>query len=353
MAGGEFLARKPARKSRCSLESDTMSLPAVSILSLGGTIAMAGGGGSGVVPALTAEDLVSAVPGLAKVARVTAASFRLVPGAHLSVGDVVALAGEVNRQLEAGAQGIVVTQGTDTLEEVAFGLDLLLAGDSPVVVTGAMRNPTLPGADGPANLLASVQVAASQVARGLGVLVVLNDEIHAARFLQKTHTASPAAFRSPVAGPVGWVAEGTPRVVSKPPLRHHVAVPPDAPDRPVALLTAALGDDGRLLGAVESLGYEGAVVEAFGGGHLPGIWVDGLIHLADAMPVVFTSRTGRGEILRGTYGFPGSETDLRARGLIGAGYLDGPKARILLSLLLRSGASREEIVRAFDAWLEG
>lgn len=330
-----------------------MSLPGVSILSLGGTIAMAGAGASGVVPALTAEDLVSAVPKLAEVAAIDATSFRLVPGAHLTLQDVVALAGEIARRVEAGAAGVVVTQGTDTLEEVAFALDLLTGVEAPVVVTGAMRNPTLPGADGPANLLASVQVAASEAARGLGVLVVMNDEIHAARFVQKTHSASPSAFRSPIAGPVGWVAEGAPRIVVRPPRRHRIAVPPGAPDHQVALITAALGDDGRLLRSIDGAGYGGLVVEAFGGGHLPAVWVEELARLAAVMPVVFTTRTGRGELLRGTYGFPGSETDLRARGLIGAGFLDGPKARILLSLLLMGGAGREEAARAFDAWLEG
>jgi L-asparaginase len=330
-----------------------MSLPRVSILSLGGTIAMAGQGASGVVPALSAEDLVAAVPVLAEVASIEASSFRMVPSAHLKLDDVVALAGEVVRRVGSGADGVVVTQGTDTLEEVVFALDLLLEADAPVVVTGAMRNPTLPGADGPANLLASVRVAASQVARGLGALVVLNDEIHAARFVQKTHSASPAAFQSPITGPIGWVAEGTPRVVLRPPRRHRVAVPADAPDRPVALVTAALGDDGRTLDALERLGYEGLVVEAFGGGHLPDAWMEALSRLAASMPVVYASRTGRGEMLRGTYGFPGSETDLRARGLIPAGFLDGPKARVLLSLLLRGGAPREEMARAFEGYLRG
>lgn len=118
-----------------------MSLPKVSVISLGGTIAMAGRETGGVVPALAADDLVSAVPGLAESARLSALSFRLVPGAHLTLDDLVALAAEIRRQVDAGADGVVVTQGTDTLEEMAFGLDLLVEGESPVVVTGAMRNP--------------------------------------------------------------------------------------------------------------------------------------------------------------------------------------------------------------------
>jgi len=326
-----------------------MALPRVDIIGLGGTISMAGTNAAGVVPTLTAEDLALALPALARTAEVHTLQFRMVAGSSLSMDDLVATAAQVRRCLEEGAAGVVVTQGTDTIEEVAFGLDLLVPGDAPVVVTGAMRNPTQPGADGPANLLAAVQVAASRQARGLGALVVFNDEVHAARFVQKTHTASPATFRSRQAGPIGWVAEGEVRIALRPAGRRHVPVPEGAPDRPVALLTMSLGDDGRLFGGLEALGYCGAVIEALGGGHLPFFAVEAAARLASAMPVVLASRTGAGEVLRRTYGFPGSESDLLARGLIHAGALDGPKARILLALLLRAGARRREIEEAFGA----
>jgi L-asparaginase len=334
-----------------------MSLPKVVIVGLGGTIAMGssdvqgGLGPQGAVPTLTPEKLVSAVPQLARVAELSAVSLRMVAGSGLSIDDLLATAGEVRRCVEAGADGIVITQGTDTIEEIAFGLDLLVEGEAPVVVTGAMRNPTLPGADGPANLLAAVQVAASRAARGLGALVVFNDEIHAARFVQKTHTQSPAAFSSRLAGPIGWVAEGRVRVVLRPVRCRHILIPPTAPDRPVALLTLSLGDDGRMLRGLEGLGYTGLVVEAMGGGHVMAVMAEPLGRLAQSMPVVLASRTGCGEVLRRTYGFPGSESDLLARGLIPAGALDGPKARLLLTLLLRAGASRDEVARAFDGWM--
>jgi|SRR5215203_2007488 len=113
---------------------------------------------------------------------------------------------------------------------MAFVLDLLVDTDAPVVVTGAMRNPTLPGAEGPANLLTSVQVAISEAARGVGTVVVLNDEIHAARFPQKTHTSNPATFRSPLTGPIGWIAEGTARVATRPVGGHHIALPSETQD---------------------------------------------------------------------------------------------------------------------------
>ena len=323
-----------------------MALPKVSVLSLGGTISSVNTGGPGVRPSLTGEALVEAVPGLSEVAEVSAASVRQVPGWQLTVEDLIEVSEEATRAIDEGATGVVVTQGTDSIEETAFALDLLIDRDAPVVVTGAMRNPTLPGADGPANLLAAVTVAADGAACGLGALVVMNDEVHAARFVRKTHTQSPAAFRSPLAGPLGWISEGRASIVARPMGRRHVR-PRGGGAEDVALLATFPGDDGRLVGAVGERGYSGLVVEALGGGHVPPPMVEPLAALAERMPVVLASRTGSGEVLRGTYDPPGSEMDLARRGLIPAGMLDGPKARLFLALLLRSGASRAEIVEAF------
>lgn len=329
-----------------------MGLPRVTVFSMGGTISSVDSGGKGVEPTLTGEALVSDVPEIAGVAAVSAVSFRQAASGEIGVGDLVELAAEIEGQIDGGAAGAVVTQGTDTIEETSFVLDLLVDRGAPVVVTGAMRNPTLPGADGPANLLAAIQVAASDVARGLGTVVVFNDEIHAARFVRKTHTSNPATFRSDPVGPVGWISEDVPRVVLRPTGRHKVASPEDGQDSPVALYHVALGDDGRLLPEMEEKGYAGLVVEAMGGGHVPSVMAETLEKLASKMPVVLASRTGGGEVLRSTYGFVGSETDLLERGLIYAGPLDGRKARLLLTLLLQSGATKEKIAATFDAWLD-
>ncbi len=325
----------------------------MTVFSLGGTIASTNGGETGsvggVAPELGARDLVEAVPQLRHVAELEAVSFRQVPSGDLLFSDLVELAGEIEKRMEEGAAGVVVTQGTDTIEETAFALDLLVRGDRPVVVTGAMRNPTLAGPDGPANLLAAVQVAASSQSAGLGTLVVFNDEIHAARFVRKTHSSSTAAFRSPTAGPIGWVYEGRPRIVYRLPTLKGVPGPAGVTVPPVALLTATLGDDLRLLSQVESLGYSGLVLEAFGVGHVPGRVVGALEDLAARLPVVFASRTGSGEVFKETYGFPGSERDLLSRGLISAGFLDGPKARVLLSLLLGARQDLSGVRDAFES----
>ena len=329
-----------------------MTLPKVAVLSLGGTIAMTGDSGSGATPTLTGEDLVSAVPQLAEAAEVTAYSFRQVPGAHLDLEDLTKLAEEIPHLFKEGLDGIVITQGTDTIEETAFVLDLLVDAEAPIAVTGAMRNPSLPGADGPANLLASVQVAASTIARGLGTLVVLNDEVHAARFVRKTHTQSPATFRSSPVGPIGWISEGSPRIPARLRRSPRIAIPRNAKSNMVALLTVSIGDDGRLLPSIKDSGYSSLVLEAMGGGHIPAEMVEHVASLTKTMPVVLASRTGAGEILSRTYGFQGSETDLLERGLISAGPLDGLKARLLLTFLLLSGVERGNIAAAFDSWIK-
>ena len=326
----------------------TPPLPRILVCALGGTIAMTDeAGGGGVTPALSADRLVAAVPSLAGVARIDARSFRQVPGAHLTIDDVVALAVELRTAVDADYDGAVVTQGTDTLEETAFALDVLWDRAAPVVITGAMRNPTLPGADGPANLLAAVTVAASPVASGSGCLAVLGDEIHSGRLVAKGHATRPSAFGAPGAGPVGVVSEGVAHLwadIRRPPPLPIGAV---AGVPRVALVRLALGDDGGLVEAAAVGGYAGLVLEAFGGGHVTPAIAEMLGRLASQMPVVVASRTGAGPTLRGTYGFAGSETDLLGRGCIPAGLLDGLKSRILLSLLLASGAGEEEIRAAF------
>nr|WP_314069925.1 asparaginase [uncultured Roseococcus sp.] len=320
--------------------------PRLLFLSLGGTITMVPDAGGGITPKLGAAELVASVPELADVAEIEAHSPYRLPSPSLEPGQLVEVAKAIEDAFAAGVDGAVVIQGTDTIEESAFLLDLLVADDKPVVVTGAMRGPETAGADGPANLLAAARVAASAEARGLGALVVLNDEIHSARFVQKAHTALTSAFVSPSLAPIGLVAEGRPRFHARVP-RMPTVPSYGGPPRPVALLKWTMGDDGRLLAALPGLGYAGAVIEGMGAGHVPAEAAPHLGELGRRMPVVLATRVAAGPVFTRTYGYAGSEIDLLGRGLIPAGILSGLKARLLLGLILRGGGGQSTAAAAF------
>jgi L-asparaginase len=314
------------------------------VAALGGTIAMTGTG-RGVAPTLRADDLLAAVPGLDRLgAELSTVTFRNGPSASLTVPDVLALYDLLAARFADGVDGAVITQGTDTVEETAYALDLLHRGLQPIVVTGAMRNPTQAGPDGPANLLAAITVAGT--VRDLGCLVVLGDEIHAARRVRKTHTTSVATFASPDGGPLGYLVEGAPRIMNHPPRRAAVPHPGAEPLPLVGLVTATLGDDGALL-PVFAEHLDGLVVAAFGVGHVPSGWPPVLEKIAARIPVVLTSRAGSGSVLSGTYDYPGSEQDLIRRGLVPGGFLHPYKARLLLQFLLAAEAGRDKITEAF------
>lgn len=320
----------------------------VTLLSLGGTIAMTQQASGGIAPTLDAASLLAAVPSLTEVCRVSAHTFRSIPGAHLWLEDLVALADEIRRLVQDGADGVVVTQGTDTLEETAYALDLLLDLDAPVVVTGAMRPPGALGADGPANIDAAARVAADPAAHGRGVLVVLNEQIHTARHVTKTHTSRPDAFASPEAGSTGAVVEG--RVHWYWAASRSVTI--DSPRVPVPfvpLVPTWLGDEGLLLRATLELNPAGLVIDALGAGHVPAALVEPLEQAARTRPVLLCSRVRNGHTYRHTYGFLGSETDLLGRGLIWAADLPGVKARIHLALAAAAGWSRDRIAASMHA----
>jgi len=324
-------------------------LPRLSIISMGGTIAMTKAPHSGgVEPTLTADSLVATVPTLSTLAHVHVRSFRALPGASIGFSDILNLAGIIDEEQSAGSAGIVITQGTDTIEETAFALDLILGLNREVAVslTGAMRNPSLPGAEGPANLDAAARFVLSDGAADAGVVVVMNDEVHEARFVHKVHTSFLPAFESRIRGPIGWLTEGRVRLL--PPSSRYASLRPHLPVPAVALVATALGDDGRILDKLPALGFAGAVIEGLGGGHVPGAWVDKLDALTKLIPVVLTSRVPNGEVLSSTYDFQGSEMDLNRRGILSGGFLDGPKARILLSMLLATGLEVNDLRAAFE-----
>jgi L-asparaginase len=323
--------------------------PRLLFLSLGGTITMVPSAGGGIAPKLGAAELVASVPELGEVGDIDARSPFRLPSPSLTTANLVDVAATIEQAFTEGFDGTVVIQGTDTIEESAFLLDALVDSDKPVIVTGAMRGADAPGADGPANLLSAAIAAASPETRGLGTLAVLNYDIHAARFVQKSHTALPSAFLSPLVGPLGAMIERRACIYAR------VARTPclsakDGPPAPVALIKMSMGDDGRLLKSLPGLGYAGAVIEGMGAGHVLAEVAPILGELATKMPVVLASRAMTGPVFTKTYGYPGAEIDLIKRGLIPAGYLSGLKARLLLSLVMRDRNGAAKVAGAFSPY---
>ena len=337
-----------------------MSKPRIHVLALGGTIATRPDASGVMQMGAGADDLVKAVPLLATLADIEAETVSRVGSHSLSFDQIHALAAKITA---AAADGVIVTQGTDTLEETAFLLDLLVERDIPVIVTAAMRNPALTSADGPGNLLAAVRVAADPWmrahAKALGVMAVMLDEVYAAADAIKAHPTRLNAFASPQTGPIAALVED--RVV---PLSLPVRDAIEAARRrlgkavgvaqPVALLWMGLDEPGHLIEAMlrapDRLGYRGVVVGAMGGGHVPERLADLMGRLAAVIPTVISPRAGGGPMLRHTYGGPTSEIALRKAGLIWGGRLHPLKARVLLETCLRAGLGRDTIAEVFDAF---
>lgn len=316
-----------------------MSRPRITLFALGGTIAMKPDAGGGAVPAIDAADLVAAVPEIASLADIEPLGLAGVGSANLTLSLIADLARRIESAAEAGADGVVVTQGTDTLADVAFLLGLFLPPSIPVIVTGAMRHAASASPDGPGNLLAAILAATTPQLAGAGVLVAMQDELHAARHVVKRHTCSTGAFRSPGHGPAGRICEGRVQLDFRPRPLSFLPPPEDCIWPRVGLVTASFGDGGFLLDHLPAE-LDGLVIEAFGGGHLCEAAADKAAALAARMPVVLASRAGEGRVLESSYGYIGAERDLIARGLLPAGDHEAMKARLLLIALLAQGADR-------------
>jgi L-asparaginase len=317
-----------------------MSRP-VRLLAAGGTIAMRG---TRAVPALDGPQLIERLPALA--GEIQAESVLSLPSAQLTLAQSLELAQRAARAAQDG-EGVVITTGTDTMEELAVLCSLLHEAAAPIVLTGANRPDSGAGADGPANLVDAVAVARSAQAAGLGTVVVFGGEIHSAMTVRKIDSTGPAAFGSPSAGPLGRVVEG--RVWCRAtPVRPRRLDPAELSAR-VPIVPASLGDDGALLGAAAKIA-DGLVVVALGAGHLPPPVLAELGRVVAWIPVVLTCRPDRSSMLFSTYGFEGAEVDLRSSGAVCAPFLSPQAARIVLLCCLGAGLSRTQIAEALAAW---
>ena len=308
----------------------------VTLLSTGGTISMTG---EQAVPTLGAGDLVAGVAGV-----VEARSVLTKPGAQLTVADALLIAREAVAAASAGT-GVVVTQGTDTLEETAMLAAMMHGEAAPIVFTGSIRPSSHAGADGAANLRDAVAVAASGAARDAGVLVVFGGEIHAARMARKSSSISPTAFRSPRGGPIGAVIDGVVSLWARQTAIAPLAVP--SADARVPIVSTWLGDDGALLRSAAA-DASAIVLVALGAGHIPPPVLAALREVASSIPVAVTVRPEDGAILRSTYGFEGSEADVRESGAIPCAALSPPAARMALIAALGAGADPAAVLSQFD-----
>ncbi|WP_255370052.1 asparaginase [Roseateles sp. YR242] len=319
------------------------------LLATGGTIAMKRDPRTGTaLPALTGEDLLRGVPELGRLARIDVVDFANVPSDYMDPPRWQQLRTAVLHQLaREDVAGVVISHGTDTLEETAWFLDLTVRSDKPVVLVGAQRNASMADFDGPRNLLDAVRVCLSPHAIDRGVLVVLNGQINAAREVTKTHTSDVGSFQSGSFGLLGTVDEDRVTFARAPLRRLHLPVADSALPR-VDIVAMHAGADGWLLTAAQALGAQGIVVQALGYGNVNSEMFEAIREaIKEGALVVVTSRSGQGRV-QPVYGFVGGGRTLQGLGVIFADDLSAQKARILLMLALQAGLPGPEVQRLFD-----
>lgn len=266
------------------------------------------------------------------------------PSPHMTITDMVYLKKIIEKECsEKGYDGVVITHGTDTLEETAFFLDLTVQAEVPIVLTGAMRSSNETGADGLSNLISAIRTAEEEEAKNKGVLVVFNDDIHTAVKVTKTHTTSVAAFQSLGAGPVGTITPNKVIFRYTPHLQNKLQI--DDINKKAALLKAYAGMDSSMLMALKDMGYDGIVIEAFGQGNLPPGTIRGIETLIrSGIPVVVVSRSQNG-FVHPTYDYEGGGKYLQDLGVIFCNGLSGQKARIKLMAAMMNTVERKDLIQ--------
>ncbi|MBQ5859475.1 MAG: asparaginase [Selenomonadales bacterium] len=318
------------------------------LISTGGTIAMRFDQEKQcLVPAVSGAELIEAVPELSAELPLEVVEFSNIPSPHMTPSRMLALAKEIDRRAaDDDTVGFVITHGTDTVEETAYLLDLTLTTTKPVCLTAAMRSGGETSADGPKNILTAVRTASDKHAGEMGVLVVMNEEIHSARSVTKTHSANPHAFTSPAWGPLGYADED--RIVwrARPFKREHIKA--DTLVEDVYLVKMATGQDDLLLKYLIEQQVSGIVVEGFGRGNIPPACRQALIDAVQAnIPVVLTTRVHAGRVLP-VYGYEGGAADLAKYGIILAGDLTAQQARLKLMCALPNTKTLDEVKAYFD-----
>lgn len=320
----------------------------VAIIFTGGTISMTVDPRIGAaIPSLSGEQIMSMVTNIDKFADIEVINFAEIPGPHMTPEKLMELKELVDSLIARDdISGVVVTHGTDSLEESAYFLDLAIETEKAIVVVGAMRNSSELGYDGPSNLAAAVCTAISEKAKGKGVLVVMNNEVNAASEVTKSNTLSLNTFKSLSYGPLGIVDNDTLILHRDIIFKEHISTSKIEPN--VQLIKSCIGSDSKLIDFCVQTKTKGIVIEAMGRGNLPPMMLPGIKRAIEAgIAVVIVSRCPSGRVLD-TYGYEGAGRTLRDMGCIFGGELPGQKARIKLMLSLGKTDSMDEIREIFE-----
>lgn len=298
------------------------------------------------VPSLSAEEIMSMIPGVEEYAEIEAYTFSSMPSPHMTLETMLKLSKFTTELVEReDIDGVVITHGTDTLEETAYLLDLTVRTKKPVVVTGAMRSGSELGYDGPFNLATSICTAISDEAVGRGVLVCFNGELNSASEVTKANSMALNAFRTPNFGPIGIVDNDN--VIFYRDANHLEKYDVSKIEKQVALIKCVVDMDSSYIDYLIEKGYGGIVIEALGRGNVPPKMVEGIKKAIELeIPVVVVSRCFEGRVFE-SYGYEGGGKQLKNLGVIFGDTLPGQKARIKLILAINSGMNIHEVARVF------
>lgn len=335
-------------KERCKIakiRSRCIQMQNILIIHTGGTISMVENKDTKTVQPSTQHPLTKLKDDYDSFANIEEQVLFDLPSPHITPLHMLKLAKIINQKL-VHYDGVVITHGTDTLEETAYFLDLVIQSEKPIILTGAMRSSNEVGSDAVYNLISSLRVISEDEAKNHGVLVVMNDEIHSAQNVTKTSTSNIAAFQSPGSGPIGMITKS--QVLFQQRLLKREFYSIHAISANVPLLKAFAGIDERMIDALHSMNPDGLVIEAFGQGNLPSRMVDGIQRmLNENIPIVLVSRSSQG-VVQPTYAYEGGGKHLEELGVILSNGLSGQKARLKLLITLEKTRNINELKKLFD-----
>ncbi len=301
----------------------------------------------GAIPKFSGEELLDMIPAAKKLADITCYDFGKYPGPHMTPELMLSLSKKIQELIAAGDyKGVIVTHGTDTLEETAYLLDLTIKTEIPIVVIGSMKNSSEPDWDGPRNMLDAIHICLNDNCRGIGVLVCLNGEINAASEVTKTETDEVDTFQSLDFGSLGFIQNG--RVIINRLPRKLEVIQTDKLNSNVDLLTVYAGMNEKFFKFSADSKTDGLVVEALGVGNVPPEAFEGIKYVVEkGIPVVLVSRCPAGETLD-VYSYPGAGKHLHNLGVIFSDYLNGQKARIKFMIALGKTENIDELRSLFE-----